>query len=180
MTEKSKLIDVILNDCTVNTVRQYRPDGSDAPKENPTADKIRVGYSLSGGSFGSLDVGKVIEEMLVRKLIFEKADHKLYTDKLGYDVLDMGGWEKYTDIIRKKDALVSFQHKWFWLAAFLSFASPVGSIIYQQWKDKQRTETIYDKEEQQLKKAKKNNCCNHKHIQQNHTKIEKADTSNSK
>lgn len=99
MTDKSKLIDTILNDCVVNTVRQYRDDGSDPPKQNQTADNIMKGYSIVGGLFGSLDVGMVIEEMLVRKLIFEKADHNLYTDKLGYDVLDVGGWDNYVNQI---------------------------------------------------------------------------------
>ncbi len=183
MTDKSKLIDFIINGCTVNTVKRYREDGSDPAKENPTKNDIMNWYPLEGGLFGSLDIGKVIEEMLVRKLIFEKADQKLYTDKLGYDVLDMGGWDKYQQLTwdniekeRYSIKLLKRQVAWFWGGVAISVLVPVITITYQVT-TANKTQYKIDTLQQQIDSLWQTHS-NQTNIHQ--TTIQKADTVNSK
>lgn len=181
MTDKSRLIDVILNDCTPNTTRKYRHDGSDSPPEaNPTQHQIMVGYSLAGGYYRGLDVGKVIEEMIARKLIVEKQEGRLYTDSLGYDVLDVGGWDNYVSTIRKKEKLVSFQHKWFWFAAISTVAIPLATLSFQIYRESKIAHKILKWEQQMQHIQKKPTHCIHRHRQHFSTKTQKADTLNSK
>ena len=148
MTENGRLIDT--NDCTINTVRQHRCGGSDAPKQNPTQYEIMKGYSLSGGLFGSIDVGKVIEEMITRKLIFEKADGKLYTDTLGYDVLDMGGWDNY-QLPQKWNR---FKEKWQYILLWPSFGVTLLSLVASLYLGLTRQQTLHtqDKQAKQINK----------------------------
>ncbi len=184
MIEKSKLIDVILNDCTPNTTRKYRPDGSDTPAEaNPTQHEIMVGYSLAGGYYRGLDVGKVVEEMIARKLIVEKQEGRLYTDSLGYDVLDMGGWDKYQQLTwdniekeRYSIKLLKRQVAWFWGGVAISVLVPVITITYQVT-TANKTQYKIDTLQQQIDSLWQTHS-NQTNIHQ--TTIQKADTVNSK